>query len=926
MPKVFLTGLFILALLRVHSQRLVLHGRVVDSVSRSGLVAATVSLVKATDSVLLGFGLTDTAGRFRLEAVGAGPFLLSVSYVGYQPVWRNVTPGELGEIELIPLGLLEAARVTGRRPPVVINNDTIEFNAENFKTQPNAVVEDMLKKIPGVTVESDGTVKVNGQTVKRVLVNGKEFFTGDVKMATKNLNADAVDKLQVFDRKSDQATFTGVDDGNSEKAINIQLKKDRNHALFGKVTAGGGAGTGNEGRYDGQANINRFNGDEQLSLLAMANNTNRQGFSMMDVLNFTGALAKGMNGGGGEVRVQMGDAGNNNGLPVTGLGQNQQGVARTMAGGVNYNNSWNKGQGSINVNYTASKVRLVTDRRSVTGYVGGDSSYNTDDTMATVNTVTQHRMGLTLEQPFDPTFSLRFTPTLTLQHSTKSQQEGYSSFLNDSLLNDGVNQTGAGPGAMNATGDLLFRKRLAKKGRTLSLDLNVNYNHSTDEGNQFSDNTFSLINQRYQRDAEIRSFGGNLTYTEPIGSRSLVILTGFYNLNSGNTDKSTSDYNSSSGKYDLADTVLSNHFRSDYRYGGGGVGWRSNGKKVSVTLRANIQAAGLESTDLSAGNRIHQHFTDVLPSALLQYNFSSTRNLRLDYNTYTTEPSVAQLQPVADLSNPLDVSAGNPALKRAYNQSLSLTYFVARFGQRKHLMLMLSASDAANAIVSSDSVTPFGTRMTTPVNANGVANVMGNISYGFPIRKWHSLFELGGSVVYSANAAFINGTRNDINSLAIRPSVEWIYIESEKLDLSVSASVAVNTGRFSLQPTLNTNYVRQHYGVDMTNALPWGLSLHDELDYIINTGRPPGYNTKIPLWNISLAKSVMKHDRGEIKFSLMDVLNKNNGITRSVQQGSVVDEQYNVLQRYFLLSFTYSLNKSGLKTRGGPQIRVRTLD
>ena len=210
-------------------QRLILKGRVVDSLSRKGLASATISLVKAADSALLTFGIADSTGAFRLATVGSGPYLLSVSYTGYQPVWRAPAAGinELGDIVLTPYGMLQAAQINGRRPPVEINGDTIEFNAENFKTQPNAVVEDMLRKIPGVSVESDGTIKVNGQTVRRILVNGKEFFTGDTKMATKNLNADAVDKLQVFDRKSDQASFTGVDDGNSEKTINIQLKKDQ---------------------------------------------------------------------------------------------------------------------------------------------------------------------------------------------------------------------------------------------------------------------------------------------------------------------------------------------------------------------------------------------------------------------------------------------------------------------------------------------------------------------------------------------------------------------------------------------------------------------------------------------------------------------------------------------------------------------------
>ncbi|HUB60399.1 MAG TPA: TonB-dependent receptor [Puia sp.] len=970
MPKILLTGGLLMMLMAANGQRLILKGKVVDSISRKGLASATISLVRAADSALVTFGIADSAGAFRLVTVGGGPYLLSVSYTGYQPVWRALAGGvnDVGEIVLGPNGLLQAAQVGGRRPPVEINHDTIEFNAENFKTQPNAVVEDMLRKIPGVTVESDGTIKVNGQTVRRILVNGKEFFTGDTKMATKNLNADAVDKLQVFDRKSDQASFTGVDDGNSEKTINIQLKKDRNFATFGKVGAGGGAdgggagaggggmgvggsgvgggagvggGTGavgggadRDGRYDGQANINRFRGDEQLSFLGMGNNTNRQGFTVMDVLNFTGELSRGMRNGGGGISIQTSNAGNNNGLPVTGLGQSQQGIAQTFAGGVNYNNTWgqgrdsDKGRTSLNTNYTASDIRLVTDRQSLIENVG-DSTYSTFDTTHTVTHITQQRLGLILDQTVDPSFSWRLTPTLTWQHTNKSQAEGYSSVesyssaAGDSLLNYGNNQTGSAPGALNLVTDLLLRKRLAKKGRTLSLDVNVNYNHSTDQGSQVSDNSFSFINQQYQRDANTRSAGGNLTYTEPLGARSLVALSSFYDINTGNTDKATTDFDAVSGKYDLPDSGLSNHFSSDYRYGGGGVSLRSNLRKMNLTAGATVQDATLHTMNLTGGDGLKQRWVDLLPNALLQYNFSQTKNLRLEYETYTTQPSVVQLQPVPDLSNPLDISTGNPKLKRTYNQNLTLNYLVAQFARRRHLMFMLSASDAAGAIVQSDSVTAFGTRMTMPVNTNGVGNLLSNVDYGFPIRKWHGDLEAEASFVFSRNAAYVNGAKNNINSTSFRPALSYAYVGSDKLDLELTAAVSLNSGRYSLQPELNTNYVRQHYEINMTNYLPAGVSIHNEFNYIFNTGRPAGYNTSTPLWNLSVAKSLFRHDRGEIKVSVMDVLDQNSGITRSIEQGSVQDERYNVLQRYFLLSFTYSLNKSGLKAKGGPLIRVR---
>jgi hypothetical protein len=913
-------------------------GRVIDSAAGKGLAFATVSLVKASDSVLVTFSVADSGGRFRLAGVSQGQFLLSVSYAGFVPVWKPVSGGSaVGEIALVPVGLREA-QVVGRRPPVEINNDTLEFNSENFKTQPNAVVEDLLRKMPGVTIESDGSVKVNGQTVRRVLVNGKEFFTGDVKMATKNLNADAVDKVQVFDRKSDQASFTGVDDGNSEKTINLKLKKDRNNALFGKLTAGGGAGWadggGNEGRFDGQANINKFKGDEQLSFIGMGNNTNRQGFSLMDVLNFTGELSRGMRNGGGGVQIQMSDPSSNNGLPVTGLGQNQQGVATTLAGGLNYNNTWDKGRTNLNANYTMSHIRLVTDKESTIQNLLPGNVYSTMDSSHTEQSVEQQRLNVIFDQQVDSSLSVRLTPSLTWQHSDKTERSLYRSALPDGgLLNNGFSHSGSLPGAFNFTTDALVRKKLAKKGRTVSVDLNVAYNHSTSAGSQVSDNMFyagggmsdSALNQSLLREAITRSVGGNITYTEPVGRRSLLAFSGFYNASTGSSNKQTFDLDPGTGKHDLYNGLLSNDFSSDYRYTGGGISFRSNQRKLTITAGANMQAATLGTVDNSGGKTIRQSFTDVLPNVILQYAFRSTKNLRFIYTTNTVQPSVTQLQPVADLSDPLNIRTGNPDLRRTNNHQLSFNYFTANPGERTNLMAMISYTASSNAIVESDSVSPVGARVITPVNADGVRNLIGDLDFGFPLRKIFSRVELGSFVSYGRNISFLNGLRNVIASTTIGPRVSFDYSRDDKIDVELTAAVSLYTGKYSLQPVLNTRYMRQNYGANATGYLPWRISVHSEFNVILNTGRTDGYNTTIPLWNASIAKALLKNDRGELKFGVMDLLNRNTGITRSVNQGNILDEQYNVLRRYFLLSFTYSLNKSGLKSKGGPQVKMRTI-
>lgn len=915
-----------------YSQKTTIKGRVYDSVIHKGLAYATVSLVQQKDSTLVSFSRADAEGNFKMNEVEKGSYLISTSYVGYIPVWKSVTvtaaetQQDIGNIYMQDLTASNEVTVNTKRPPVTINNDTLEFNTENFKTQPNAVVEDMLKKMPGVTVEADGTLKINGQTVKRVLVNGKEFFTGDIKMATKNLPADAVDKVQVFDKQSDQSVFTGVDDGNSEKTINLKLKKDKANALFGKTTAGAGT----DERYDAQTNINKFKGDEQVSLIGMTNNTNRQGFSISDVLNFTGEMSRGMRNGGGIVIRTDGD--NDNGLPVTGLGQNQQGVANTTAGGINYNNAWNS-KTDLNANYTGSDIHLLTNKQTNTQYIAGNNSYNRLQTSNSTNDNTQHRLNAILDQKIDSSLSLKITSAATWQQTNKKTSTTYTSEnIGKIKLNEGYSNTTSYADAFNLANTALVRKKFQKKGRTLSLNLNATYNHSKSSGTLYSENTFynngtgtdSLINQANNRDAITRNMGANLTYTEPIGKKSLIEFSSFFNANTGYSNKQTYDYNNASGKHDELNTLLSNDFKSNYTYTGGSLNFRSNLKKMNITVGTSLQSASLKVTDNTYQQNTQQNFTDLLPNAMLQYNITKMKNIRLVYNTSTTQPGIAQLQRVADVSDPLNISIGNPLLKRQYNHNLMINLFAANPTERKNLFAFFNFSTSSNSIVQSQTINSDGSRISTYENANGIYSLMGNINYGFPLKKLKSRIEIGTSMTVGKNASFINSQRNDINNTSIGPNIAYDFNLDEKLDIRASARVTINNSKYSLQQNTDNSYLQQRYGFEMVKYLPAKIILTNEFNYTINSGRSDGFNASMPIWNAAIAKSLLKNNRGEVKLSVTDLLKQNTGINRSSSLGYIMDEKYNVLQRYFLLTFTYSLNKSGL--RGGPRPVIRTFD
>lgn len=925
--------LIVLTSLNAAAQTSTIKGTVFDTTSKKGLAYATISLVKAKDSTLVSFSKADSSGNFTLRSVSYGDYLVSTSYVGFVPVRKPVSvksaTTDLGNIEMTDVKFADEVVVRSKRPPVTINGDTLEFNTENFKTQPNAVVEDMLKKMPGITIDNDGTVRINGQRVNRVLVNGKEFFTGDPKLATKNLSADAIDKVQVFDKKSDQAEFTGVDDGNSQKAINLKLKKDRSNALFGRVTAG----AGENGRFDAQANINRFKGEQQSSFLGMGNNTNRQGFNMSDIMNFTGEMARGMRGGGG-ISIRINTPGEDNGLPVTGMGQNQQGIAQTFAGGLNFNDTWNNKNTSVNASVIASDIDLNTVRNINRQYLFPGNNYNYTQQSTSDRIVQQQRVNMAVDHKFDSLTSLKITPQLSFQKNKNHSTSNYAAeTLAKAQMNNGSSESLSVADGMNFSTNMLLRKKFAKKGRTLSVNMDVQYNKSESKGTQYSQfATYnssgiaddSILNQRNSIDAISRMYSANITYTEPVSKRSLLEVMAYGNRSIGESERNIFDYDAFSGKHDDLNNTLSNSFRSNYVYKGGGVHYRANYTKYNFTIGTSIQSANLKGINKSTGTAVEQEFTDILPDASFQWKLRQYSNVNLSYSSSTQQPSVRQLQPVADVSDPLNITLGNPGLRRSYNHAINLTFFSADPLRGKNLFAFAALSMTDDAIVYADEIKPGGIRTSKPMNVNGVMNAFASINKGFQVKKLKSRFQLSLGFSYFENISFINTQKNEIQNRSISPSVSWNFGIDNTIDLMASARLNISRAEYSLQPVLNNNYLQQVYNFEMTNYLPWGFLLNNTLNYTKNTGRADGFNIGVPFWNASIAKSFLKNKRAEAKLSVNDILNKSLGITRNANQNYIEDLQYNVLRRYSLLSFTYALNKSGLNS--GARTVVRTIN
>jgi hypothetical protein len=911
--RFFLLTSLLLSSYGLFSQNITINGMVIDSVLKKPLNSATISLANAKDSSLLSFTRSEEDGYFEVKNVKAGKYLLSISYIGYEHLWLSLTVGanakvDLGNIYLMDASKMTTVTVTARRPPVVINNDTVEFNSENFKTVPNAVVEDLLKKMPGIEVDKSGAITVNGKTVTKVFVNGKEMFTGDPKMATKNLAADAIDKIQVYDRKSDQAMFTGIDDGSEETAINLKMKKDRNNSTFGKLSAGGGTPE----RFDASGNVNRFNNDMQLSVIGAANNTNRQGFSNGDISSFSGAGGGGRGGGGVTISFNGGGGGTDN---------NAQGIATTLSTGVNYSNVFNDKKTDFNANLAVSDVERNNNSKSFTQNLTPGNSFNRSSVSNSTTDNQQQKFGSVIDHKVSESFSFKFTPNITRQHNTSvSNSETITSLTDGTITNEATTNSTSATDALNASSNLLLRKKFAKKGRTISSTITNSYNESTSNGTQFTEQLFyaagnvindSILDQVNIRKGSTTAYSANVVYTEPITKKSLLEFNAYLNKSIGSSRREVRDNNTG-----VLNTELSNEFNSDYTYTGGGINFRANQKKFNFSTGFSLQNTNLKGENVSKNTKLSQDFQDILPTATFQYNFSQTKNFNINYRTSTQQPSITQLQPVLDQSNINYQSIGNPDLKRSYVHNLNLRYFASKILAQKNFFATLNASTTNNSIVNKDSVLPSRVIRSTPVNVNGAYRINGGLNYGFGIKKIYSRFNFGINGGFNNNISYANGLLNTIVTKSVGPSFSYTFQLEEVIDIDLSTRYSFSKTNNAINAGLNTNFLTKVFSADVTNYLPFNFILNQSMNYTVNSGRAAGFNTAVPIWNASISKYFMKNKRAELKMSAFDLLNKNIGISRNVSQNQIVDQEYNVINQYFLLSFTYSLQKSGLANKG----------
>lgn len=883
-------------------------GSVVEQGSDTPIEQATVRLLNVKDSAMVRGVVSARNGSFTLKNVKKGSYLLHITFIGYDPLYQPLqitgkkNPVNVGKLELSDGAIeLGEAVVIGKAPEVTVRNDTVEYNADSYKVTEGSVLEDLLKKMPGVEVDSEGKITVNGKEVKKVMVDGKEFFSDDPKVASKNLPAKMIDKLQVLDKKSDMAQMTGFDDGEEETVINLTVKPGMKQGWFGNAYGG----YGSKDRYEGNAMVNRFVNNDQITFMGGTNNTNNMGFS-----DLASTMFSGMGGGGG----RRGGFGAGSGITSSGNA------------GLNFSKEFKPDKltlgGNTRYSHSDNDARSKSDRQNI--LPGDSSSYDNSEAMSRTKS-DNFGVDFRLEWKPDTMTQLIFRPSFSLSHSMNDNFSDATTLDNErDTVNTNKSSNYSESNGYNLNASIDFSRKLNNKGRVFSATLSGGNSDSYSDGMNRSDIVYfnqtdalknSIIDQRSRYDNKGFNYRAYVSWVEPIGHNNFIQAT--YSISQRKQEALKNVYNQDAdGIYNILDSAYSQSYRNNFISQRASLSFKSQRAKFNYTIGLNLDPSYSSSENFVGDttlSKITRKVVNLSPMAQFNYMFDKRTNLRIMYNGRTSQPSMTQLQPVADISDPTNITIGNPDLNPRYTNNVFIRFQQFTPEKQRAFMIMANGSYIINDIVSYTSYNQeTGVKTTTYKNVNG--NYSGNVRMMLNTPLKNKKFSINSMTMASfANSnGYINEEKNTNRNLILSER-GGIDFRSSYLDLGVNGNIRYNATSNSLQKENNQNTFNYGAGGYTTIYLPLNFKIESDVNWSTNSGYGDGFKQNEVLWNASASKSFLKNNQGTLRFKIYDILQQRSNISRSVTASYIQDSEYNTLGSYFMVHFIYrfSIFKGG---------------
>lgn len=902
-----------------------IKGTLADTVANSKLANASISVITAKDSILQKFTRVKDDGTFTIGNLSKGKFIVLATYPGYADFVERFTldsahtTHDFGRISmLLKERLLQEVIVKGKAAAIKIKGDTTEFNPAAYNIQPNSKVEDLLKQLPGIEVDKDGKITAQGQTVKKVLVDGEEFFGDDPTLVTKNLRADMVDKVQLYDKKSDQAAFTGIDDGVKDKTINIKLKEDKKNGYFGKLD--GGIGT--DGYYQGQALFNRFQGKQKFSLYGTLGNTGKTGLGWEDNNKY--------GGGGG---MEFGDDG---GFYIFGGGDdldsfdgryNGEGKPVARTGGAHYDTKWNNDKESINTNYKIGSLTVdgTKNTQQQNNFPGNISNVNSDQNNH--NYMFRQKLDVNYQLKIDSMQNLKITADGTLRNSnTRSNFATQTRRLDGSFINSNDRENTADVDGKVFNANAFYTKKFKKKSRTLSVNLRTAFNESDSKGflkshTQFYDSVGTAINKPDTIDqykvnkTKSTNINTNITYTEPLAKDFTLAISYALAVNNSTADRRTFNKDAGSGPYNMLDSIYSSDYKLNQLSNQGGAVFNLQKQKYSFNIGTKVAGVRFKQVDeLGRFSDLVRNFTNWYPQASFQYKFTKQSSLRLSYNGNTTQPNIDQIQPVRINTDPLNIQVGNAGLKPSFTNRYNISYNSYKVISNQYIWISGSYSTTSNPIVSNvirDTTTGISTYQSSNLKNKSTSNFWVNSYFErkIPGLDINAGFELSGNGNTYYNLS--NDVLNETKSYSYSGNIRLSKYKEKKYDAWISAGPSYTINSSSLNTVLNNNGRGFNANGGFNIYLPGKFQIGSDGNYTYNAPTksfPQDFRRF--LLNANISRTFMK-DALKATVSGNDLLNQNTGYNRTGSANVLTQERYTTIRRYFMFSLTWDFNKVG---------------